>query len=119
LLRCVGAPIPFIKNIGGYGPGFRQDDAEESKAFLMRGSMDCFAALAMTRKERAPFSASSPANARRPVRCGFSAQALTPLEYWIARSRRRQGFAAALQWRRAEALAKAASSAKTEARKIL
>ena len=29
------------------GPGFRQDNSEESKAFLMRGSMDCFA-LAMT-----------------------------------------------------------------------
>jgi hypothetical protein len=42
--------------------------------------------LAMTRQERATFSASSPANARRPVRCGFSVLSLTSLEYWIARS---------------------------------
>ena len=55
------------------GPGFRQDDAEESKAFLMRGSMDCFAALAMTRKERATFSASSPAKVGHPVRRGVPA----------------------------------------------
>ena len=75
--------------------------------------MDCFAEpvirrrfaptgwLAVTRKERATFSASSPAHAGDPVRRGFSAQALLPLEYWIARSRY-AGYAAA-RWRRAEA----------------
>jgi hypothetical protein len=89
--------------------------------------MDCFAEpvirrrfaptgwLAMTRKERATFSASSPAHAGDPVRRGFSAETLASLEYWIARSRLRQGYAAAPLCWRAEALVKAASRAMTGA----
>ena len=93
------------------GPGFRQDDAEESKAFLMArldGLLRC--ASQLTRKEACPVLCVIARECEASVRCGFSAQALTPLEYWIARSRRRQGFAAALQWRRAEALATKAAS---------
>jgi hypothetical protein len=47
--------------------------------------------------------------------CDFSVRALPSLEYWIARSRLRQGFAAAPLCWRAEALAKAASRAMTGA----
>ena len=63
----------------------------------------------------ATYSLSSQAHAGDPVRRGFSAQALLPLEYWIARSRLRQGYAAAPLCWRAEALAKAASRAMTGA----
>ena len=81
-------------------PRHCEEPLRRSNPFLLlRGSMDCFAEpvirrrfaptgwLAMTRKERATFSASSPANASDPVH-GFSALSLTSLEYWIARSSR-------------------------------
>ena len=67
----------------------------------------------------ATYSLSSPAHAGDPVRRGFSAQALLSLEYWIARSRLRQGYAAAPLCWRAEALAKAASRAKTSEKVLL
>jgi hypothetical protein len=56
---------------------------------------------------------SCPAQAGHPVRRGLSIQSLLSLEYWIARSRLRQGFDEALPCWRAEALAKAASRAMT------
>jgi hypothetical protein len=58
---------------------------------------------------------SSPAHAGDQVRRGFSAETLASLEYWIARSRPRRGSAV---WR-AEALAKAASRAKTSEKVLL
>jgi hypothetical protein len=59
---------------------------------------------------------SSPAKAGDPVRRGLSVQAPAPLEYWIARSRLRQGFAGPRTHSAAEALAKAASRAMTTKR---
>ena len=137
LLRCVGAPIPFIKNIGGYGswlsPGRRGGEQSIPHARLdglLRGA--CHRAriratrwLAMTRKERATFSQSSPANARRPVRCGFlgsSADAsgildrpvpATPTAFIRRRTSAVKRLRRGSQWWRAEALAKAASRATT------
>ena len=41
LLRCAGTPIPFIKNIGGYGswlsPGRRRGEIESVRAWQARG----------------------------------------------------------------------------------
>ena len=77
------------------------------------------ATLCLEMATQAPHtSLSSPAlcaiaHAGDPVRRGFSAETLASLEYWIARSRLRQGYAAAPLCWRAEALAKAASRAKT------
>jgi hypothetical protein len=78
-------------------PRHCEEPLRRSNPFLLlRGSMDCFAEpvirrrfaptgwLAMTRNERATFSASSPAHAGHPVRRGISAQPLLSLEYWIA-----------------------------------
>ena len=56
---------------------------------------------------------SSPAKAGDPVRRGFSIQSLLPLQYWIARSRLRRGFAGPRAHSAALALAKAASRATT------
>ena len=82
-------------------PRHCEEPLRRSNPFLLlRGSMDCFAEpvirrrfaptgwLAMTRKERATFFASSLAKAGHPVRRGFSALSLKSLEYWIARSSR-------------------------------
>src|SRR5260370_6447786 len=66
----------------------------------------------------AAHSLSSPAHAGDPVRRGLSARALLSLEYWIARSRLRQGFAEASTCWRAEALAEAASRATTSESEI-
>ena len=41
---------------------------------------------------RVPLKLSSPAKAGDPVRRGFSVLSLTSLEYWVARSRLRQGY---------------------------
>ncbi len=55
---------------------------------------------------------SSSGNAGDPVRRDRSAQALLPLEYWVARSRLRQGYAGLLAHSADEALAKAPSRAR-------
>ena len=121
-------------------PPHCEEPLRRSNPFLLlRGSMDCFAEPVIRRRVAPTAVARNDPegacqrlcviarNAGDPVRRGFSAQALTSLEYWIARSRLRQppssegglrrsrGYAAAPLCWRAEALAKAASRAMTGA----
>ena len=54
--------------------------------------MDCFAALAMTLRVRLHTKTVITREGGYPVRRGFSVLSSASLEYWVVRSRLRQGY---------------------------
>ena len=74
-------------------PSLRASASADAIQTVIRGSDSGLLRFARNDRVRGLLlSPSCPAKAGHPVRRGVSAQALTSLEYWVARSRLRQGF---------------------------